>query len=151
MCGIAGVMYRDGRVPEEAMLRRMAAALRHRGPDGDGVWRTENLGLVHTRLSILDLSDAGRQPMFLPDGSLGVVFNGEIYNFVELRRELEDHGAQFASNCDTEVILWAYRLWGTRCFARFNGMWALALWDATNHELVLSRDRFGVKPLYYAN
>lgn len=151
MCGIAGILYRDGRTVEEPPLRKMAAALRHRGPDGDGTWRDGPLGLVHTRLSILDLSDAGRQPMFLPDGSLGVVFNGEIYNFVELRKELQDFGARFQSNSDTEVILWAYRYWGPSCFARFNGMWALALWDAHRRELVLSRDRFGVKPLYFVN
>jgi asparagine synthase (glutamine-hydrolysing) len=150
MCGVAGILYQDGRIPEERMLRQMAAALRHRGPDGEGVYRCRNLGLVHTRLSILDLSENGRQPMFLPGGDLGVVFNGEIYNFVELRRELEALGARFVSTSDTEVILWAYRTWGVACFARFNGMWALALWDARRQELILSRDRFGVKPLYYA-
>jgi asparagine synthase (glutamine-hydrolysing) len=143
------MLYWDGRVPEERVLRRMAAAIRHRGPDGEGTFRSRDVGLVHTRLSILDLSDAGSQPMFLPDRSLGVVFNGEIYNFIELRKELETLGAQFSSTCDTEVILWGYRYWGTRCFSRFNGMWALALWDAQRHELILSRDRFGVKPLYY--
>jgi asparagine synthase (glutamine-hydrolysing) len=151
MCGIAGIVYRDGRVPDEQMLLRMAAAIRHRGPDGQGTFRTKNLGLVHTRLSILDLSENGSQPMFLPDRSLGIVFNGEIYNFIELRKDLEALGARFFSNCDTEVILWAYRYWGPRCFERFNGMWALALWDAGRQELILSRDRFGVKPLYYVN
>jgi asparagine synthase (glutamine-hydrolysing) len=150
MCGIAGILHQDGRVPEERTLRQMACALRHRGPDGEGIYRCRNLGLVHTRLSILDLSDNGRQPMFLPDGELGIVFNGEIYNFVELRQELETLGARFFSTCDTEVILWAYHYWGTACFPRFNGMWALALWDARRQELVLSRDRFGVKPLCYA-
>jgi asparagine synthase (glutamine-hydrolysing) len=151
MCGIAGMLYRDGRTPEEQVLRRMAAAMRHRGPDGQGWHRARNLGLVHTRLSILDLSEAGSQPMFLPDKSLAVTFNGEIYNFIELRKELEALGARFFSNCDTEVILWGYRYWGTACFARFNGMWALALWDESRQELILSRDRFGVKPLYYVN
>jgi asparagine synthase (glutamine-hydrolysing) len=150
MCGIAGILYFDGRAPEEGALRRMAEALRHRGPDGERVYRGRHLGLVHTRLSILDLSDNGSQPMFLPDRSLGIVYNGEVYNFVELRRELEALGARFTSTCDTEVILWAYRHWGADCFARFNGMWALALWDERRQELVLSRDRFGVKPLYYA-
>jgi asparagine synthase (glutamine-hydrolysing) len=150
MCGIAGIWNRSGRPVEGAALDRVGAVLRHRGPDGTGSLLRGEIGFVHRRLTIVDLSDAGRQPMTLPDGSLWINYNGEIHNYRELRSELEDAGAVFHSRCDTEVALWAYRIWGAGCFERFNGMWALALWDARAGELVLSRDRFGIKPLCYA-
>src|SRR5579863_542204 len=153
MCGIAGIVT-PGRYEGVAQaLMRMSAAIRHRGPDAEGDWsgvvgaRTVALGF--RRLAILDLSDAGRQPMFLPDRSHGIVFNGEIYNYVELRDELTALGASFRTQSDTEVILWALSVWGEQAFERFNGMWALAWLDQRAARLVLSRDRFGEKPLYY--
>jgi asparagine synthase (glutamine-hydrolysing) len=150
MCGIAGVWNRSGEPVDPAALDRMGSILRHRGPDGSGTLLRGDLGLVHRRLTIVDLTDRGHQPMAVPDESLWVNYNGEIHNYRELRRELEDAGVAFRSECDTEVALWAYRVWGTECFERFNGMWAIALWDARAERLVLSRDRFGIKPLYYA-
>jgi asparagine synthase (glutamine-hydrolysing) len=153
MCGIAGIVT-PGRYEGIAQaLTRMSAAIRHRGPDADGDWsgvvgaRTVALGF--RRLAIIDLSDAGQQPMFLPDRSHGVVFNGEIYNYVELREELAALGASFRTQSDTEVILWALSLWGEAAFDRFNGMWAIAWLDQSAQRLILSRDRFGEKPLYY--
>ena len=150
MCGIAGIWDRSGRPVDPVALDRMGLILRHRGPDGSGRLLRGNLGLVHRRLTIVDLSDRGHQPMGLPDESLWINYNGEIHNYRELRRELEAEGVEFRSECDTEVALWAYRVWGTDCFERFNGMWAIALWDARAERLVLSRDRFGIKPLCYS-
>src|SRR5439155_23518220 len=121
----------------------------HRGPDGEGVHVDGPLGLGHRRLAILDLSKQGRQPMPCVDGRYWVTFNGEIFNFIELRRELEARGHTFRSESDTEVIGNAYHHWGAGCVLRFNGMWAFALWDAQRRELFLSRDRFGIKPLHY--
>ena len=130
----------------------MIAAQRHRGPDGEGSWvgRTGRFSILlgHLRLAIIDLSDAGRQPMFLPDGSHGVVYNGEVYNYKELRAELKGLGIRFRTECDTEVVLWALATWGEGAVTRFNGMWALAWIDTVRARLVLSRDRFGIKPLY---
>jgi asparagine synthase (glutamine-hydrolysing) len=126
----------------------MGDTLRHRGPDADGVWVDGPVGLAHRRLSVLDLSAAGRQPMGNEDGDVQVCYNGEIYNFDELRRELEAHGHVFRSATDTEVIVHAWEQWGRAAWARFNGMFAFALWDARMRCLVLVRDRLGVKPLY---
>ncbi|MGI9190109.1 MAG: asparagine synthase (glutamine-hydrolyzing) [Longimicrobiaceae bacterium] len=150
MCGIAGIWERGGKPVERSMLERMAAVLHHRGPDGEGVYLGGEMGMAHRRLAIVDLSDDGHQPIATPDRALWLNFNGEIHNFVELRRELEERGVNFRSRSDTEVVLWAYRVWGADCFRRFNGMWALALWDAAKRELILSRDRFGIKPLCYS-
>jgi asparagine synthase (glutamine-hydrolysing) len=150
MCGIAGIWNRSRERVDIVALDRMGAALRHRGPDGAGSLSQGDLGFVHRRLTVVDLSEHGGQPMALPDGSLWINYNGEIHNHLELRRELEGKGAVFRSRCDTEVALWAYRIWGAECFERFNGMWALALWDARSGQLVLSRDRFGIKPLCYS-
>lgn len=149
MCGIAGIVYNDKKIPDKTILQKMGDAIWHRGPDYAGYFVTKGIGFVHRRLSILDLSELGHQPMFLPDRSLGIVFNGEIYNYLELRRELEEKGISFKSNTDTEVVLWAYKVWGVNCFKKFNGMWAIVLWDESNDQVILSRDRFGVKPLYY--
>lgn len=153
MCGINGVVRLQGRsdgVPLEALIRRMNDALAHRGPDGDGVFVDEaRVGLGHRRLSILDLSDAGNQPMFNEDRSLALVFNGEIYNYLELIPELKAAGHLFCSQSDSEVILHAYEQWGPECVRRFNGMWAFALWDRRAQQLFVSRDRFGVKPFYF--
>jgi len=128
----------------------MAAILRHRGPDGGGVHLDGELGLANQRLAIVDPTPAGDQPMGLAERDLWLTYNGEIHNYVELRRELEAAGAAFRTHTDTEVVLHAYAIWGAECFERFNGMWALALWDGRERRLILSRDRFGIKPLCYS-
>jgi asparagine synthase (glutamine-hydrolysing) len=126
----------------------MAAAQRHRGPDGWGLYRDERCGLAHVRLSVIDLA-AGAQPLCNEDGSLWIAFNGEIFNYVELRDELRDRGHRFRTGTDTEVLVHAFEEWGHACFDRLNGQWALALWDAARQRLVLSRDRLGVRPLHH--
>lgn len=148
MCGIAGVFNRDGRPVHVAGLRPLADALRHRGPDADGLWAEGPVGFAHRRLSVLDLSDAGRQPMGNEDGTVQVCYNGEIYNFAALRDDLMARGHVFRSATDTEVIVHAWEEWGRGAWSRFNGMFAFALWDARIRTLVLVRDRLGVKPLY---
>ena len=127
----------------------MVDQLGHRGPDDSGVFIDNKVGIGHTRLSILDLSDAGHQPMKSRDGRLTICFNGEVYNFRELRSELVKQGYQIHSGSDTEVVLAAYEAWGIDCLKRLNGMFALAIWDSTEQKLLLTRDRFGIKPLYY--
>ena len=151
MCGIAGVVsLRDGLPPPELdQLGRMGGALKHRGPDEFGIYRDRRAGLSHARLSIIDL-EGGQQPLSNEDGTLWVVFNGEIFNYIELRDELVALGHQFRTRSDTEVIVHAFEQWGEGAFSRFNGQWAIALWDATRSELVLARDPFGVRPLYVA-
>jgi len=146
MCGINGILVPGGAVPPSA-ITAMNRALAHRGPDGDGEFAEPGVALGHRRLSIIDLSDAGRQPMFNEDDSLVLVFNGEIYNYLELIPELAARGRVMRSRSDSEVILHAYAEWGDACVQRFNGMWAFALWDRRRQRLFLSRDRFGVKPL----
>ena len=150
MCGIAGI-FAPGRRVDPNTVRAMADAIAHRGPDDSGLEVLANGELVlgHRRLSILDLSPLGHQPMAHPSGKAWVVFNGEIYNFKEIRADLIAEGEKFRSESDTEVVLAAYVRWGIRCVDRFRGMFAFALWDATRAELFLVRDRFGVKPLYY--
>ena len=151
MCGIGGVLRRDGQGPVAfAELRRMAAALRHRGPDGYGLYRDPRVGLCHTRLSIVDLR-GGAQPMHNEDQSIWVVFNGEIFDHVELRAELEACGHRFYTRSDTEVIVHAYEQWGVDAFRRFNGQFAIALWDSRTRQLWLVRDRIGILPLFFAN
>jgi len=146
MCGIFGfVGFIEPGVAEQC-LRRLA----HRGPDGESLWEEPGVVLGHRRLAILDPSPAGRQPMSYADGRYWITYNGEIYNFVELRRELTSAGHRFASDSDTEVILAAFVQWGESCQDRFNGMWAFAIWDRIDQALFLSRDRFGKKPLFYA-
>ncbi len=147
MCGIAGAV---GPKVEEPKLRIMTDALAHRGPDGSGTWVSScgRVGFGHRRLSILDLSYAGRQPMSTRDGRLTVTYNGEIYNYLELKRELSNF--QFTSHSDTEVLIAAYEEWGTDCLSRFNGMFAFALWDDRRKLLFCARDRLGVKPFYYS-
>ena len=152
MCGIAGFLHFDGRIDREtaaARLNRMVDVIRHRGPDDRGVWSDGICGLGHARLSIIDLSPLGHQPMTTDDGRYWIVFNGEIYNFQELRAELVAIGVHFRSRSDTEVILEGYRAWGDRILDRLRGMFALALWDPTLQRLLLARDRLGKKPLYY--
>jgi len=146
MCGIAGVVDTGGAALDESALRAMAASMSARGPDDAGLHREPGLLLAHRRLAIIDLAD-GHQPMATADGALTVVFNGEIYNFRELRARLDE--GQFRTRSDTEVILHAYRRWGTDAVAELDGMFALALWDRGRRRLLLARDRFGKKPLYY--
>jgi asparagine synthase (glutamine-hydrolysing) len=149
MCGIVAILERAGAVPSEPALRRMTTAIAHRGPDGEGIHVDGPVGLGNRRLAIIDLSSAGAQPMTNETGDVVVTYNGEIYNFRELRRELERAGHRFRSRTDTEVIVHAYEEWGADCVTRFNGMFAFALWDAQRLELFLARDRYGIKPLYY--
>ncbi|WP_332448913.1 asparagine synthase (glutamine-hydrolyzing) [Methanoculleus sp.] len=149
MCGIAGQFVLNGGEADAGLVGAMAERLSHRGPDGEGRYFSGPVGLAHRRLAIIDLSEEGRQPMGSEDGSLQIVFNGEIYNYRELREELFAAGHRFASATDTEVILHAYEEWGRDCLARFNGMWAFALWDGRRRELFCARDRLGVKPFYY--
>jgi asparagine synthase (glutamine-hydrolysing) len=150
MCGIAGILSRTP--PDAALMERVCGSLAHRGPDGKGIWTGRcndwNVMLGHRRLSIIDLSDAASQPMASADGSCHIVYNGEIYNYIELREELRGLGFEFRTKSDTEVILAAYRQWGADCLNRFNGMWAFAIHDAKKNILFCARDRFGIKPFY---
>ena len=150
MCGIVGVWQLDGRPVEPIAVERMRDALIHRGPNDAGIWVDGPLALGHRRLSIIDLSEAGRMPMASPDGRVQAVFNGEVYNFRALRAELEAEGHAFHSESDSEVVLRAYEQWGADCFDRFNGMFAVAIWDGRERRMVLARDAAGQKPLYYA-
>jgi asparagine synthase (glutamine-hydrolysing) len=149
MCGIAGIVnLAEGmEAPSLPALRRMGAALQHRGPDEFGIYRDARAGLAHTRLAIVDLA-TGQQPLANEDGTVWVAFNGEIYNDGELRQELRRCGHAFRTSSDTEVIVHAYQQWGLDAFERFNGQWAVALWDSVRARLVLSRDPFGISPLY---
>ena len=149
MCGIAGLVHFADRYPAPCieLLEAMAGAIRHRGPDEYGVYRDRHAGLVSARLSIVDLA-TGQQPISNEDESLWIVFNGEIFNFIELRKELERAGHRFRTRSDTEVVVHAYEQWGDACFSKFNGQWAIAIWDTKNRRLTLSRDRMGVRPLY---
>ncbi|MDB5024596.1 MAG: hypothetical protein JWP78_2351 [Mucilaginibacter sp.] len=148
MCGIAGIIDQPGQIITDFELKKMTDAVAHRGPDGEGFYVDKNLGFGHRRLSIIDLSQAGDQPMKL-DEDYVITFNGEIYNYIELKDELKKLGHQFNTQTDTEVILVAYREWGTACVEKFNGMWAFAIHDIKNDIVFCSRDRFGVKPFYY--
>jgi asparagine synthase (glutamine-hydrolysing) len=150
MCGIAGIFHVESSKPVDPdRVRRMTDAIAHRGPDGSGVWTAPGVGLGHRRLSIIDLG-GGAQPMLTRDEGLALIFNGEIYNFRELRQELEVLGHHFQTNSDSEVILEAYRRWGPDCVAQLHGMFAFALYDVSKRQLLLARDRLGVKPLYHA-
>jgi asparagine synthase (glutamine-hydrolysing) len=151
MCGLVGIWHLDGRPPDEAGLIRARDTLSARGPDDAGLHVEGGVGLGHRRLSIIDLSAAGRMPMSNETGDVWAVFNGEIYNFAELRRELESRGHRFRSQTDSEVVIHGYEEWGTACFARLEGMFALAIWDRRQRRLVLARDITGEKPLYYVH
>ena len=150
MCGIAGILDLRGRPVSEGEVGEMVASIRHRGPDDEGAWVDESVGLGSTRLAIIDLSHAGHQPMVTDDGRFVLVYNGELYNFRELASELRSRGCVFRSHSDTEVVLHAYETWGERCVERFNGMFAFAVWDTKDRTLFAARDRFGIKPLYYS-
>ena len=150
MCGIAGIAYDGGRSKVTmTAVRRMIALQRHRGPDGEGFYDGLNISLGHCRLAIIDVSDAGKQPMSDPDGRCWITFNGEIYNYLELAEELRGLGHQFRGRSDTEVLLAAYRQWGYSCLERLRGMFAFAIWDEKNRCLFAARDRLGIKPFHY--
>jgi asparagine synthase (glutamine-hydrolysing) len=150
VCGIAGILTGEGRpCVEPGALRRMAAVLRHRGPDGFGYYLDDRVGLAHTRLSIIDLS-GGAQPLCNETGTIWVTFNGEIFNYVELRGDLEARGHRFSTRSDTEVIVHAFEEWGAEAWRRFNGQFAFGLWDSAARRLWLVRDRAGMLPLFYA-
>jgi asparagine synthase (glutamine-hydrolysing) len=150
MCGITGLIHLDGAPVSPVILQKMTDAIAHRGPDGEGHWIEGNVGIGHRRLAIIDLSPAGHQPMIGTYQRYVLSFNGEIYNFRELRTELEAAGYWFRSKTDSEVVLHALAHWGTDALLKFNGMFALALWDRKARNLLLARDRCGIKPLYYA-
>ncbi len=148
MCGIAGIINLDGASVAPPILQRMTDAIAHRGPDGEGHWIEGNVGLGHRRLAIIDLSPAGHQPMVSADHRYMLSYNGEVYNFRELRKELETKGYWFRSKTDSEVVLNALAEWGPKALDRFNGMFALALWDRKERVMLLARDRYGIKPIY---
>lgn len=150
MCGITGIFNLNGEPVSPVILRKMTDAIAHRGPDGEGFYNDGFVALAHRRLAIIDLSPAGHQPMISRDQQVVLSYNGEIYNFQELRAELEALGYQFHSKTDSEVVLNAWMEWGADCVTRFNGMFAFAIWDKRQQSLYLVRDRYGIKPLYYA-
>ncbi len=145
MCGIAGI---TGKKADIEIVRRMTGLIQHRGPDGFGDWSDDGIALGHRRLKIIDLSDAGRQPMTTSDGRYTIVYNGEVYNYLELRKELD--GFAFFSETDTEVVLYSYVRWGVDCLKKFNGMFAFAIWDNLDKTLFCARDRLGIKPFYFS-
>lgn len=147
MCGIAGIINKKGTILSLTDLKAMTDAVVHRGPDGEGHFIEANIGFGHRRLAIIDLSEAGHQPMEYDN--LVITYNGEIYNYIEIRKELEEKGSIFKTQTDTEVILKAYQYWGEECVNKFNGMWAFAILDKTKKKIFISRDRFGIKPFYY--
>ena len=150
MCGIAGILRFDGQTAESREADLMARLLAHRGPDGQGIHLDGPLAFAHRRLSIIDLSSRASQPMSNEDGTLWLIHNGEIYNFLELRRELERAGTPFTTQSDTEVLVNAFAVWGIDCLSRLNGMFAFAIWDRQQRRLTIARDRYGTKPLYYS-
>lgn len=148
MCGIAGILNQETSAVDPDRLAAMIARIGHRGPDDRGIWRDGRIGFAHARLSLVDVAQ-GHQPMHSADGQVTVTFNGEIYNHIELRRDLERRGHRFRTRSDTEVLLCAYQQFGAQCVEHFNGQWAFAIWDRSHQRLMLSRDRFGIRPLYY--
>ncbi|MBI1781999.1 MAG: asparagine synthase (glutamine-hydrolyzing) [Sphingobacteriales bacterium] len=149
MCGICGIIKFDGTKPDQQIIGSMMQSIKHRGPNDQGSLLEDNMALGFVRLSIIDLSSLGHQPMYSADKRYAIIFNGEVYNYIELRKELEQKGYKFISGTDTEVLLNSYIEWGEDCLHRFNGMWAFAIYDHQNKELFCARDRFGVKPFYY--
>jgi asparagine synthase (glutamine-hydrolysing) len=149
MCGIIGIYNHNGQSVDALLIEKMTKVLNHRGPDGFGTFVKNNVGLGHRRLSIIDLSSLGRQPMTNEENNLQIVFNGEIYNFQKLKKVLENYGHKFKSKTDTEVILHSYEQWGPECVKKFNGMFAFAIYNERDGSIFLARDRMGEKPLYY--
>ncbi|RAP27581.1 asparagine synthase (glutamine-hydrolyzing) [Candidatus Marinamargulisbacteria bacterium SCGC AG-333-B06] len=150
MCGIVGIINADHEPASEIQLKAMTDAIIHRGPDGEGQYIWNNIGLGHRRLAIIDLTPAGHQPMQTASKRFVITYNGEVYNYKQIRTELESKGHHFHSNTDSEVVLNAYAEWGDACVHKFNGMFAFAILDKEKHTLFLARDRYGIKPLYYA-
>ena len=149
MCGIAGYIDKSGKYrPEKKLVKKMTDVMIHRGPDAEGQWIDEHIALGHRRLSIIDLDAKSNQPLISHDGKYVITFNGEIYNYIELKRELERKRCVFSTDSDTEVVIEAYRAYGKECINQFNGMWSLALYDIEKQKVILSRDRFGIKPAY---
>ena len=149
MCGIVGVFNLNGSPFSEDRLKKMAATIAHRGPDGEGYYVKDNIALAHRRLAILDTSVRGSQPMMSKDGKWILIFNGCVYNYLELKQELKAKGHEFISTTDTEVIVEGLAEYGASFLERLNGMFAIAVWNTEEESLYLSRDRYGVKPLYY--
>ncbi len=149
MCGICGILYFNQHAVSDEPIRNMMQIQKHRGPDDEGVFIEDNVEFGFVRLSILDLTSAGHQPMFSADKRYVIVHNGEIFNYIELREELKSFGHKFITNTDTEVLLAAYQQWGEACLPRFNGMWAFAIYDRQNKKIFACRDRYGIKPFYY--
>ena len=147
MCGISGIYGQPLKDNARSCIQKMNDSISHRGPDDEGIYIDNHVALGHRRLAILDLSPAGHQPMFDAYDKLVIIFNGEIYNFQEIKKELTDY--PFKTNSDTEVILAAYLKWGKECVHKFNGMFAIAIWDKQTEELFIVRDRLGIKPIYY--
>ena len=150
MCGIAGVIRFDERPIDPTLIKRMTDAIAHRGPDGEGQYIDSSAGLGHRRLAIIDLTENASQPMASANQELVITYNGEIYNFRELKKDLQQQGYHFRSESDTEVVLYAYDAWGAKCVERFNGMFAFAIWNKREKTIFVARDRYGIKPLYYA-
>src|SRR5215467_8080557 len=150
MCGIAGILHRDGKSASPVVLKAMTDIISHRGPDGEGQFCEGSVALGHRRLAIIDLTDAARQPMATRDGRFVLTYNGEIYNFQQLKVALSARGHLFRSTGDTEVLLAAFAEWGVAALERLNGMFPFAVWDTVERTLTVARDRFGVKPVYYA-
>ena len=150
MCGIVGIAYKENRQIEREILEKMNQAIFHRGPDEDGFYIKENIGLAMRRLAIIDLS-GGQQPIYNQDKTKAIVFNGEIYNFQELRADLEKRGHQFYTHCDTEIVIHLYDEYGVDCVQHLRGMFALAIWDEVEKSLFIARDRVGKKPLLYSH
>ena len=149
MCGIAGIFNVDGKPISINILKKMTDSIAHRGPDGEGFWTNNYVGFGHRRLAIIDLSPLGHQPMQNENGNFVITYNGEVYNFLNIRIELEALGYKFYSRTDSEVVLKAYEHWGKECVHKFNGMFAFAVWDKRENKLFIARDRYGIKPLYY--
>ena len=149
MCGVVGEIRFDEHSASRERVAKMMQKIKHRGPDDEGIFIDENVGLGFVRLSIIDLSSAGHQPMFSDDGKLVMIYNGEIYNYIELKDELESLGYTFKSRSDSEVLLKSYQEWGEECLSKFNGMWAFVIYNIETKELFGARDRFGIKPFYY--
>jgi asparagine synthase (glutamine-hydrolysing) len=151
MCGICGIVGFNGQSVNGSSLRQMLKSMKHRGPDDQGIYINNNVGFGHVRLSIIDLSLAGHQPFSSKDNRYVLIYNGEIYNYIELRELLKSKGYSFFTNTDTEVLLNAYMEWGESCLDRFNGMWAFVIYDTVTNKIFGARDRYGVKPFYYFN
>ena len=151
MCGISGIIQKTGSGSLRPAIESMTDLIKHRGPDGFGYYFRNNIALGHRRLAILDLSENGHQPMAYADAQYVITYNGEVYNYLEIRARLETLGYAFHSQSDTEVILAAYQQWGESCVGLFNGMWAFAIHDVRRNIIFCSRDRFGVKPFYFTD